>query len=161
MSTASIQSAIERFLAESTNGLLVLRGSWGVGKTYLWRALLKKARLGKKLTPELYSYVSLFGVNSLDQLKETIVLSYANPVDNPGKFENLWKSIKSISLGSNKTGLVAKWVPLTASQLFPGVKDTLVCMDDLERSGKNLDIQDVVGLLRCSRRSVAARWFLF
>jgi len=42
-----------------------IRGEWGVGKTYIWKSGLEKAQRAKNVGLHRYSYVSLFGVNSL------------------------------------------------------------------------------------------------
>lgn len=54
---------------------LVLQGTWGRGKTHLWRTIWSEyvercQKEEKKLTR--YAYVSLFGINSLDELKQAI-----------------------------------------------------------------------------------------
>jgi tRNA A37 threonylcarbamoyladenosine biosynthesis protein TsaE len=43
MSLDIIRKEITRFLASDTPEVLVIKGAWGVGKTFLWRKLLKDA----------------------------------------------------------------------------------------------------------------------
>lgn len=55
--------------------VLAIRGAWGVGKTYAWNVFLKEAKNKNKIALKKYSYVSLFGINSLDELKFSIYLN--------------------------------------------------------------------------------------
>lgn len=69
MSTELVIKEIQRFLASEEEEIMSLRGRWGVGKTYTWKKFLKEASDQKKIALERYSYVSLFGVNSLDEFR--------------------------------------------------------------------------------------------
>jgi hypothetical protein len=62
-----------RFLASSEPEVLCIRGKWGVGKTYAWRTYVEEAkdRPGGIALPQ-YSYVTLFGVQSIEELKYAI-----------------------------------------------------------------------------------------
>jgi hypothetical protein len=74
LSTATnlLKSEIERFLASSTPEVLCVRGKWGVGKTYGWNTFLLDAKGKGKIALGKYAYVSLFGIQSLDELKYSI-----------------------------------------------------------------------------------------
>jgi len=74
MSVQNVRAAISQFLATDTPQVLCVRGDWGTGKTYNWQKLVKELR-GSKATIALgqYAYVSLFGVNSITQLKGSIL----------------------------------------------------------------------------------------
>jgi len=103
MTSSEVSLRIRAFLENQSPGILVLRGGWGVGKTYLWRKLLKEAKADKSLWPKLYAYVSLFGVNNSEQLKETRALSYANPftLEATTRIRQLWKGIKTCAFGNS------------------------------------------------------------
>ena len=72
MSTKLMREEIAKFLARASSEALCIRGKWGVGKTYAWAKGLETAQASKAVALTHYSYVSLFGVNSLDDLKFTI-----------------------------------------------------------------------------------------
>ncbi|MBA7570155.1 hypothetical protein ES708_11902 [subsurface metagenome] len=72
MSVEIVKKQIEEFLATDTPEVLAIRGAWGVGKTYAWNKFFKEAKDKKRIALEQYSYVSLFGINSLDSLKYAI-----------------------------------------------------------------------------------------
>jgi hypothetical protein len=145
MAIAHTKQVIAQFLAEVGGFVLVLRGGWGVGKTHLWRTLVKEAKHQKRLKPELYAYVSLFGIDTVEQLKEAIVLSNIDPSSGAklGPLSERWQNLKTV-FRSNSLPALTKY--FSAGLLFPFVKDTLICLDDLERRGKNLEVQQVLGL---------------
>src|SRR5438309_3667758 len=66
MTTATVRSVVERVLKSSAPEVLVLKGAWGVGKTYTWNKLVQE--LKDQVALQRYSYVSLFGVSSISEL---------------------------------------------------------------------------------------------
>jgi chromosomal replication initiation ATPase DnaA len=75
MSLQPVKDAITRFLTRESPGVLVLKGPWGVGKTHAWHEIT--GSVGEKIKPASYAYVSLFGINSLDDLRTTICVFHA------------------------------------------------------------------------------------
>lgn len=73
MSKKSIEAAIDAFLKSPGGGVLCIRGKWGAGKTYLWNQTLKAAAARGEVSFDRYAYVSLFGINSLADMKTAIV----------------------------------------------------------------------------------------
>src|ERR1700739_1746213 len=78
-----IQNEIRRFLSTAEPEVICISGHWGVGKTFAWNRFLRDASQ-KGIALKRYSYVSLFGVNSLEEFKYSI-------------FEN---SVKSSEIGT-------------------------------------------------------------
>ncbi len=72
MSIETVNSEISKFLQSNEPAVLCIRGKWGVGKTYNWTKLLEEALKTGKVALPRYSYVSLFGINSIDELKFAI-----------------------------------------------------------------------------------------
>jgi hypothetical protein len=157
MSVESVRAEIGKFLGRPDPEVLCVRGKWGVGKTHLWRQEYASAKAAKRISLPYYSYVSLFGVNSLDELKLAMfenVQSTALSEDKSG--------LQSLdSLMSQRAGWRAKVkylekIPglskilstdLLASVAFLRTEHRLICIDDLERRGAKLDIRDVLGLI--------------
>ena len=73
MTTAIVRAEIERFLQSSAPEVLCISGRWGVGKTYSWQKYLEAAEDTKKVALSRYAYVSLFGLETLDDLRKVIV----------------------------------------------------------------------------------------
>ena len=72
MSLELITHQVMKFLSSTEAAVLAIKGPWGVGKTYTWSRILEKAKNDGEIAFNKYSYVSLFGVNSLDTLKFSI-----------------------------------------------------------------------------------------
>ncbi len=72
MSIEIVKSQIQEFLSNDKPEVLAIKGAWGVGKTYSWNKFLLNAKNSNAIALERYSYVSLFGINSLDAFKYTI-----------------------------------------------------------------------------------------
>lgn len=157
MSIKAIKSQIDLFLAQSTPSVMAIKGDWGIGKTFGWNKYLAEARKENRISAEKYSYVSLFGVNSIDQLKESI---FSNAVSNDHAGEkpslqtlqdnarnlvqsfgrNSWKFMKDIPYLKHASPAIDAWS-------FMSVSRYLICIDDLERRGKNLEVKEVLGLV--------------
>jgi hypothetical protein len=159
MSLALIEAEVRRFLASKDPEVLCIKGKWGVGKTYAWKKFLREARKARTLGFEAYSYVSLFGLNSLADLRYSIFESTVSGdaiIDGP--------SAETASARFDKgKGIARKLRPLVeaisgtfggrgvADALFKSafllVREQLVCLDDLERAGTGLNARDVLGLV--------------
>ena len=157
MSTELVEKEIARFLASPDAEVLCLRGKWGVGKTYSWNEFLKQAQRQKRVALKSYSYVSLFGLESLDQLKYAI---FENSVgtDSVGvepSLDTLRTNTASVAsrLGRKSWSVlqhlpkVKDFAAAVQSLSFLSVRNTIICIDDLERKGGHLPTKDVLGLI--------------
>ncbi len=157
MSVELVKAEIAKFLIDPQPAVLCLRGKWGVGKTYAWNEQLEAARAAKRLAMRSYSYVSLFGLNSLDALKYA-VFEHSQKVDGGIRIASLetleeylrtlpnWKTLlKPATSGS----LVSRLIGGDAVQAlaFMQVRNQIVCFDDFERRGEGLETKDVLGLV--------------
>jgi hypothetical protein len=157
MTIRLVSSEIKRFLSCSDPELLCIIGQWGVGKTFAWRKFLAEAEVEKKISLQKYAYVSLFGLNSLEDLRYSIfqnTVSFGDFSNGPNArtFSNLVKKsafsefVKPlINSAASKIGLGGIGEAVLKSAFF-SVREQIVCFDDLERAGKGLDIRDVLGL---------------
>lgn len=158
MSTALIAAEIRRFLASSSPEVLCIKGKWGVGKTFAWLSYLKDAQLHGQLGLDRYAYVSLFGHNSLDDLRYAIVEStvtadHALSGPSVGTFRALLNSgfdkVRKIGPAAAPVAAALGFKDATeafAKSSFLLVRNQLVCLDDLERAGDGLKQRDVLGL---------------
>lgn len=156
MSLALIEQEVRRFLKSGDAGVLCIRGKWGVGKTFAWKRYVQAAASEKgQLALENYSYVSLFGLNTLDALRfavfqNTVPRSELSQSPDLGTFEALLKRAKATGRGAlpfldlvfNRKGMSDAALGVA----FLAVRKQLVCLDDLERSGAGLQIRDVLGV---------------
>lgn len=156
MSLALLSGEIRRFLASEAAEVLCITGRWGVGKTYAWAEALKIAQASGDIRLEKYSYVSLFGQNSLGEIRSAI---WENSIDivNIGSepsIESVGSALKSARKNWKKLLGYAGIVPnvsdyseLAKKLLFMSVFRQIICIDDLERSGAELRAKDVLGLI--------------
>ena len=73
MSIEVVGKEIARFLRSSDPEVLCLKGKWGVGKSFAWDRYVRDAKSKGEIGLERYAFVSLYGVNSSDQLRLSIV----------------------------------------------------------------------------------------
>ncbi len=137
-----LKEALEKNIKEEKMGTAIaITGSWGVGKTYFWNKFREDYPSKNK-----YVYVSLFGLESLGDLKTHI---YSNIENNHSTIEiprwirglpSILKDTRISQFGINASAKVFD------SLMFNQVKDAIICFDDFERMSNKLDIKDVMGL---------------
>jgi hypothetical protein len=143
--TDLVRAQIEKFLKASDPDVICIRGPWGVGKTYLWKKTLERVAKDTQLPIEKYSYVSLFGIDSLESLKMSI---YANQVELYSTAAS-WtrkktKEAKPLLELIPKVGDIIKAL---GTFYFSTVRNQIICIDDLERRSSRLEVKDVLGLI--------------
>ena len=131
----------QNFQNNKVGTAIAITGPWGVGKTFFWKRCIDGYNLKKK-----YVYVSLFGLESLSDLKTHI---YSNIENNHSTLEiPRWiRGLPSILKDTrvSQFGLSAS-TKIFDSLMFNQVKDAIICFDDFERMSNKLDIKDVMGL---------------
>ena len=157
MSIHVIKDQIFQFLSSDVPEVMAIKGEWGVGKTYSWKKFLLEANSSNGVCLDRYSYVSLFGINSLEAFKYTIF-------ENVVKKEMIGTEASLDTFKNNTTGLieslgrqsinlfkgapiVKSFSPAIETISFLSLNSTLICIDDLERKGSGLEIKDVLGLV--------------
>ncbi len=148
---ANLEKKLLELINTDDSFAIALTGEWGIGKTYFWKEFYKKNHTN--LGVNKYSYVSLFGIDSIDALKFEIALSTHETTQKKDYLSGLKsifkKSLDAIDLpkleGAGITLSLGKG--LISSAITSLIGDTLICIDDIERLSKNLDIKDVMGLV--------------
>lgn len=149
----SIENTLRNFIRSRDPGAIVLQGSWGIGKTYFWNRRIVDPFVADgrfRVRSRAYAYVSLFGIDSLTDLKAAIHQSIR---ENQAKLK-WWHLL---------THWASQWVPLLGSAAEPyagrfvvqaytsiaffAIRNCLICLDDLERRGDGLALRDVLGLV--------------
>lgn len=159
MSLTQIEDEILLFLMSDSVEVICIKGKWGVGKTFGWKKFVLQAKQSNRLAFDKYSYVSLFGLNSLDDLKYAIfertvsgtaigkdpdANSFKQLVDKGSLWtRKMMPVFEGIGAFFNRKG-VADILFKTA---FLSVQKQLICLDDLERAGAGLHVRDVLGLV--------------
>lgn len=157
MSIEILKQQIEKFLNSEIPEVMTIRGTWGVGKTYSWNKFLKDAKDNNKISFNNYSYVSLFGINSIDTLKFNIFQQIIDKkiIGTEPNLKSFKENADSIfkSLGRKASSLLhgLPWIkdftPNILSLSFLSINETIICIDDFERKGNNLSTKDIMGLI--------------
>lgn len=156
MSTEQVREQIASFLCTTKPEVLCIRGHWGTGKTYSWQTSVMSLRNDTKaISLGQYAYVSLFGVNSINQLRAQILQNTVqrNQIGDLVTAETLKGTLGRFETAA-KSGFMKLFGGLGDSA-FDGVVTALsvftnkqiVCIDDLERKGANLRAGDVLGYI--------------
>jgi len=151
LSKELVEQQMRRFLESGEPETMCVSGAWGVGKTFLWSHVLRTAKKAKKIKLDGYSYVSLFGISDLEQLKHAIF-------ENRTPKEQIGEPITPLSIEQNfrrysapllKLAEELPWIGSAAKNAAPlltmSISKQIVCIDDLERRGEGLTIRDVLG----------------
>ncbi len=157
MSYAIVRAEIERFLRSPSPEVLCISGRWGVGKTYSWQTLLREEETAGRLGVDRHAYVSLFGLNSLGELRSAIVentvVAGRSSLPDESSLHGMLREGERFARRSRPALEVAAGFfrmkdagDALYRAAFLTVRGQLVCFDDLERAGKSLEMRDVLGL---------------
>ncbi|WP_019026783.1 P-loop NTPase fold protein [Colwellia piezophila] len=165
MSIGLVKEQIHTFLKSKEPEVLAIKGRWGIGKTYTWDKYVKEIK--DDIEFKSYAYVSLFGLNSLNELKRAI---FENTIDTkiigqkPDVFtfkKNYLSLVKQLSrksagfikgvakpmanavLKGSGSGLEEAFSSLS----FMSLNKTVICFDDIERHSESLKLKDFLGLV--------------
>lgn len=146
-----VKEILEEFVVSPERSAIVLKGKWGVGKTHLWDGVIRRKK--EKLSTAYYSYVSLFGVGSLKELKQTIyenLLKKEHAAESGGvrsMEDRLEGTLSFMRRHANLISGVRGAAPLIESYQSSAISNVLICIDDFERKGKGLAGGEVLGLI--------------
>ena len=153
----AFKSEIDRLLASSDPEVLVISGKWGVGKTFAWNKFLLEARdRSDGIALERYAYVSLFGLGDLREVRQAV---FENTVSrskagDPANLTSLETGITTVTSGWRKAagllkiaGPLADYAAVIEKIGFFSVRHQIVCIDDLERKSRSLEMRDILGLV--------------
>ncbi|WP_057462409.1 P-loop NTPase fold protein [Pseudovibrio sp. POLY-S9] len=155
MSLAVIKGEVERFITSTRPEVLCLQGGWGVGKTHLWNTCLRDAETSDHAGLEAYSYVSLFGLNNISDLRMS-VFERRRSLKSGGQEDSGKGLLAGLQKMANfrSRGKLLKALPgvanLSDEEIISllSVADSpqqIVCIDDVERRGDGLNVKDILG----------------
>jgi len=142
---SAVEDSIRKFLSDSNMKVAVLKGAWGVGKTFFWKNLIESEK--KKIPFKAYSYVSLFGIESIKSIKEQISSNYElldeksflKNLEKVKPFSNILRQIDIPYFGSSSAA--ASFIEDKILTNF------LICIDDFERKEKSISTSSILGLI--------------
>ncbi len=134
---------IANLLNNNSKKCLAINGTWGIGKTYLWKQVEKK--LSEVDKDKKVVYIDLFGKESYKQILEEIVVSLHGDYNKITKttFKGLEGLVKGISGGL---------ININSDTIFSFLKkedfnNIIVCFDNIERRSDNLSLKEILGLV--------------
>ncbi|HEG2582163.1 TPA: AAA family ATPase [Campylobacter lari] len=134
---------IANFLDNNSKKCLAINGSWGIGKTYLWKQVenkLSEINADKKIV-----YIDLFGKESYKQILEEIVFKIHG---NYNKIMNTFSQIATKIAKIKSAGTIN----INPDAIFSFLKKedfkkVIVCFDNIERRTDNLSLKEILGLV--------------
>lgn len=165
MSLELIRKELIAFLKRDSNEALCIKGLWGTGKTHVWKDAFSHSINEKGVSYNFYSYISLFGMESIDSIKSSIFENTLTKEDflvHPG-LNTLEKTIGKAIDNSNKirgklkfieTLFGKKGVIESLSHIgYMNINKQIICFDDVERAGKSLQLIDLLGIASTLKES--------
>lgn len=160
MTLATVKTVITRFLHHKDPQVIAIKGPWGGGKTYAWQKLIEDNR--HKITYPTYSYVSLFGISSIAQLR-TAIFTKGIPVKMIGQNLNFdfvnknWTDIVSqkfksaLNFSSQLSSRLSQGRVITVGleTIAPFlISNSIICLDDFERLSQNsISTEELLGFI--------------
>ncbi|QND85584.1 Uncharacterized protein ChrSV_3358 [Chromobacterium vaccinii] len=156
MNISVIKSVIEHFVSDSVNNVLAISGQWGTGKTYTTREVAES--YGGVSNCQKYSYISLFGAQSIAEIRTAILLGSKkyplakHSISNSrhDKYEKasridlreVFNNVREVLPYKGKNIAIALE---TIAGAF--IKNTLIIIDDIERLGDKISMPELMGLI--------------
>jgi len=150
-----VEREVLQFLQSEDPEVLCLSGAWGIGKTWLWNGLLTQAQAKTKIGLKSYAYISLFGIQSIDDLKTAIfenTVPTAALIQEPSLDTFSDNILQALQPAGRKalSGIVDTFFKSASGGVRTlshfSISSTIICLDDLERKGEKLRVIDILGL---------------
>lgn len=160
MSLEAIKQEMQDLLSAEKARVLCISGKWGVGKTHSWNEIIKKTKKDKDLDLHRtkYAYVSLFGIKDVDDIYQTIFINTEQLRNKPEEDSfkkwlinkiyslRIMSFIKEAANHENAIPWVSSFGSLVRTGMSLLVRNMIICIDDIERKGKNISIVEIMGI---------------
>jgi len=151
-----IKSILDNFFKHDEKKVLVIKGKWGVGKTFYWK---KYVEFKKNFNEKIISYVSLFGLEDIKDIKKDIFdnAEFINKKNYKDTLKSLTKSTYSLVRLAPKIkdfrNIGEKFENLI-------IKNFIICFDDVERKSDKLSLAQIFGLISILKEENNCRFIL-
>ncbi|OUT11325.1 hypothetical protein B9N62_04835 [Campylobacter concisus] len=146
-SKVDIEERLKEILERKVGTCIVLDGEWGVGKTTFWK------NFSAKNFDKNSVYVSLFGKESIQEIKQEISLKFyykknkaVSKIEKYKKFD--LTSILNFTTKIFADNKIAEFGLIMLDSLYTDkYKDAIICFDDFERISDKINLKDILGLI--------------
>ena len=152
---ANLEKRLLEIIKSEKSFTIALTGEWGVGKTHLWKKFRDKNK--EVFSIKKYAYISLFGLDSLESLKLAIATEVqTDAADDSPLNTDVSKHIKKLFgfVGGGNIGASGDMRfginignKIITNIIMSHLKDTVVCLDDIERKSNSLPMSEIMGLI--------------
>lgn len=147
-----ITDRIEQYLTLETNYALIINGDYGIGKSYYIKNELfptvKKLNVPNTVKEEKYLpiLISLFGAKSIEDIQNQIFLELFPVLKSRGaKIAKALVNVAFKYINNNIDEFITD--SGTSSEFFNDYSQILICIDDIDRKSKDLDLKEVYGFV--------------
>ncbi|WP_354681949.1 P-loop NTPase fold protein [Cupriavidus necator] len=159
MTRAVIERVISEFLDSKKPEVLAISGKWGVGKTYALKEMVRAYNGENALA--WYSYVSVFGAKSIGDLRSMILVKTRPFPVNKDRVGDAVEEAESL-FAKGRGGAIYKAIMALLEKIPYGgkhitvlletiatslIRKTVVCIDDIERLGSGIAMDELMGLV--------------
>lgn len=122
--------------------VVALTGPWGCGKTHLWHTLKQQRNADDMIGNALYA--SVFGVNTVDEIRQRLLQSALMAADNK-RWDAAAKVLNTVSKFHPSAEKILAALPHAISPFV--IQKRLLVLDDIERKGSKLDPNALLGFV--------------
>lgn len=117
---------------------ILINGGWGIGKTYFIKKYLE---INKPI------YISLFGINSIDDFKNQLILGLNKVIGGLSKiYKEISKEVINIPFASISIPYIQRDVNKIIEKKAKK-KDIYIIIDDLERKKSDISMETILGII--------------
>lgn len=138
----NFEENVVSFLKHDEKKVLVIKGKWGVGKTFKWNEIVENHY--DSLDFSNYSYISLFGLDGLKELQSRVFYN-ARPMESGTNSYTIKSNLKKVGNIAKHIPQVSKYTNAISAIENSLVNDYLICIDDLERKSERLSMSTLLG----------------
>lgn len=152
----TLNEIVMQYLEMKTKYAIIISGSWGSGKTFYYHTVLKniisKTNLESTSTKNYKPIsISLFGINSLEEIQTQIILELF-PISKNKKVKLGASIAKAFVKGLMKMNGLNDYYDIVADvdidkKDWINFEELVLVFDDLERISKKLEIEEVIGFI--------------
>lgn len=138
ITTKMIETRLKELLTCNQPFGIAINGKWGVGKTVFWNKFVEENFSDKSKNGKKVAYISLFGQETIQQIKNDLLLQIYTQ---NGFVKKIKDKIGSFKLYGIDISLALSWFEKK------DFENVIICFDDFERISDKLKLKDVLGLI--------------